>query len=145
MWKTEGALLCCIGPHEGAEHVVRSAVQLAQQLAVTWHAVYVETPALQRLDGARREGILRTVKLAQELGASTAVLPAQNVAQALVAYARTHNLSKLLLGASHGQGLVAAPQHRPGGRWAGARHRPHRGGSLGEVACGIRAAPPGAR
>jgi len=100
VWKTEGALLCCIGPHEGAEHVVRSAVQLAQQLAVTWHAVYVETPALQRLDGARREGILRTVKLAQELGASTAVLPAQNVAQALVAYARTHNLSKLLLGAS---------------------------------------------
>lgn len=100
VWKTEGALLCCIGPQEGAEHVVRSTAQLAGQLAVTWHAVHVETPALQRLDAARREGILQTVKLAQGLGARTAVLPAQSIAAALVAYARENNLSKLVLGAS---------------------------------------------
>ena len=100
VWKTEGALLCCIGPEEGAEHVVRSTAQLAGQLAVTWHAVYVETPALQRLDAARREGILRTVKLAGDLGARTAVLSAQGIAAALVAYARENNLSKLVLGAS---------------------------------------------
>jgi two-component system sensor histidine kinase KdpD len=103
VWKTEGALLCCIGPHEGAEHVVRSAAQLARQLAVTWHAVYVETPALQRLDPGRREGILQTVKLARDLGASTAVLSAQGVALALVEHARQHNLSRLVLGhGSHG-------------------------------------------
>ena len=29
VWKTEGALLCCIGPHAGSEHVVRSAAQFA--------------------------------------------------------------------------------------------------------------------
>jgi two-component system sensor histidine kinase KdpD len=98
VWKTEGGLLCCIGPHEGAEHVVRSAAQLAGQLAVTWHAVYVETPALQRLDEARRENILQTVKLAQELGASTAVLSAQSIARALVEHARQYNLARLVLG-----------------------------------------------
>ena len=98
VWKTEGALLCCIGPHAGAEHVVRSTAQLARQLAVTWHAVYVETPSLHRLDGGRREGILQVVKLAQDLGASTAVLSAQQVAPALVEFARQHNLSKLVLG-----------------------------------------------
>lgn len=103
VWKTEGALLCGIGPHEGAEHVVRSAAQLAQQLAVTWHAVYVETPALQRLADARREGILQTVKLARDLGASTAVVSAQSVAQGLIDHARSHNLSKLVLG----HGLVS--------------------------------------
>jgi two-component system sensor histidine kinase KdpD len=101
VWQTEGALLCGIGPHEGAEHVVRSTARLAQQLAVTWHAAYVETPALQRLDGARRERILQTVKLAESLGARTAVLSAQSVAQALVDHARANNLSKLVLG--HGQ------------------------------------------
>ena len=92
---------CCIGPHEGSEHVVRSAAQLAQQLAVTWHAVYVETPTLQRLDGGQREVILQTVKLAEDLGASTAVLSAQDVSAALVEHARQHNLSKLVLG--HGR------------------------------------------
>jgi len=98
VWKTEGALLCCIGPQEGSEHVVRSAARLAQQLAVTWHAVYVETPALQRLPAARREGILQAVKLAQDLGASAAVLSGQDVAQALVAHARGNNLARLVIG-----------------------------------------------
>lgn len=117
VWKTEGALLCCIGPHEGAEHVVRSTARLARQLAVTWHAVYVETPALQRLPGARREGILQTVQLARELGAATAVLSAQQVAPALVAHARQHNLSKLVLG----QGAPRAwwPRPRLGQQLAG--------------------------
>jgi two-component system sensor histidine kinase KdpD len=93
-------LLCCIGPHEGAEHVVRSAAQLARQLAVTWHAVYIETPALQRLSPGRREGILQTVKLARDLGASTTVLSAQRTAQALVEHARQNNLSRLVMGGS---------------------------------------------
>jgi two-component system sensor histidine kinase KdpD len=98
VWKTEAALLCCIGPRDGTDHVVRSAARLAQQLAVAWHAVYVETPQLQRLGNAQRERILRTVKLAEELGATTAVLSAQDVPNALVEHARHHNLSKLLMG-----------------------------------------------
>lgn len=98
VWKTEAAFLCCIGPRDGGDHVVRSAARLAQQLAVAWHAVYVETPALQRLANAQRERILQTVKLAEELGATTAVLSAQDVASALVQHARHYNLSKLLIG-----------------------------------------------
>ena len=98
VWKTEAAFLCCIGAHDNANHVVRSAARLAQQLAVGWHAVFVETPALQRLKDAQRERILRSVKLAGELGADTAVLSSQDIAAELIAYARRHNLSKLVLG-----------------------------------------------
>jgi two-component system sensor histidine kinase KdpD len=98
VWKTEAALLCCVGPREDSDHLVRSAARLAQQLAVSWHAVYVETPQLQRLSATKRERILRTVKLAEELGASTAVLAAQDVATALIEHARHYNLSKLLMG-----------------------------------------------
>ncbi len=97
IWKTESALLCCIGPG-GAQHVVRSAALLAQQLAVSWHAVYVETPALQRLPEARRQRILAAVKLAEELGAKTAIVPGGQVATAVVDYARENNLSKLVMG-----------------------------------------------
>jgi len=98
VWKTEAAILCAIGPGDEAESVVRSAAQLARQLAVSWHAVHVETPALHRRPGARRERTLRVVRLAQDLGAATAVLAAQDPAQALADYAREHNLSKLLIG-----------------------------------------------
>lgn len=109
VWKTEAAILCAIGPEPAAESVVRSAAQLAQQLNVSWHAVYVETPALQRLPDAQRERILRVVRLAHELGATTAVLQQQDPAAALAAHARAHNLSKLVLGRS----AASWPWQRP--------------------------------
>ena len=87
------------GPRPGAEHVVRSAARLAKQLDVEWTAVYVETPRLQRLPPQERERILNVVKLAQELGAKTAILTGNDpCAQAIVDYARTHNISTLVVG-----------------------------------------------
>ena len=98
VWKTDPSILCCIGPDDSGEHVVRSAAVLAQQLAVPWHAVYVETPSLQRLPPEHRERILRTVRLAEDLGATTAVLPSSTVAEAVIEHAREHNLSKIVMG-----------------------------------------------
>jgi two-component system sensor histidine kinase KdpD len=78
--------------------VVRAAARLAGQLNADWHAVYVETPGLQRLPPARRERILATLSLAQELGATTAVIAHAQVAESVITYARDHNLSKLVIG-----------------------------------------------
>jgi two-component system sensor histidine kinase KdpD len=101
IWKTGAALLACVGPRVDNEHLVRSSARLAAQLGTAWHAVYIETPALQRLPAAQRERILTTLKLAQDLGATTAVISASDIAEAVIEYARTHNLSKVALGPSH--------------------------------------------
>jgi two-component system sensor histidine kinase KdpD len=101
IWKTDTALLACLGPRTGNEHVIRSTARLATQLNAEWHAVYVETPTLQRLPSDRREHILKTLKLARDLGATTAVLTSNDIAQTIIDYARTHNLSKLTLGRGH--------------------------------------------
>jgi len=98
VWKTANALLTCVGPDAGAERVVRAAARLAGQLNAEWHAVYVETPGLQRLPAARREKILGTLSLAKELGATTAVIADADVAMSVIGYARSHNLSKLVIG-----------------------------------------------
>ncbi len=98
IWKTEASLLCCVGPDPGGEHVVRSAARLANQIAIDWTAVYVETPKLQRLPPQKRERILKTVKLAQDLGAKTAILSGNDPAGAVVEYAHVHNCSKLVMG-----------------------------------------------
>jgi two-component system sensor histidine kinase KdpD len=105
VWKTATALLTCVGPDAAAERVVRAAALLASQLNADWHAIYVETPALQRLSSARRERILATLSLAQELGATTAVLAHAQVAESVVAYARNHNFSKLVIGRDPGRRL----------------------------------------
>jgi two-component system sensor histidine kinase KdpD len=98
VWNTEGAILACIGPREGAEQTVRTAARLAGQLNVRWHAAYVETPQLQRLEAARRDRVLAVLKLAQDLGASTAVLTGSDVAAELVAQAQTLNCATLVVG-----------------------------------------------
>jgi two-component system sensor histidine kinase KdpD len=103
VWRTGTALLACVGPDPGAEGVVRSAARLAAQLGAEWHAVYVETPALQRLDAVRRERIMAALKLARDLGATTAVLSGDRMEQAVVEYARSHNLSRIALGRNPGR------------------------------------------
>ena len=112
IWKTGAALLACVGPRPGCDHVVRSTARLAGQLGAEWHAIYVETPSLQRLPAAQREQILGTLKLARDLGATTAVLSAGDIAQASVEYARNHNLSKIALGRGHRHWLGRAPHLR---------------------------------
>ncbi len=98
VWGTEASLLCCIGPDAGSERVVRSAARLAGQIDVPWHAIYVETPRLQRRTTREREAILQVVRLAEQLGAETAVLSGNDVAEAVARYAREHNLSRLVAG-----------------------------------------------
>jgi two-component system sensor histidine kinase KdpD len=98
VWKTDTSLLACIGPLPGNQHVIRSAARLAGNLNATWHVVYVETPKLQHLPSARRERILKALKLARDLGATTAVLSDNDIAKAIVDYARSQNLSKIILG-----------------------------------------------
>jgi two-component system sensor histidine kinase KdpD len=112
IWKTGASLLCCVGPRPGFEHVVRSAARLAGQLGTEWHAIYIETPSLQRLTSAERERILKTLKLAQDLGAATAVLAGGDIAAAAIDYARSHNLSKITLGRGHPTWPWRAPHIR---------------------------------
>jgi two-component system sensor histidine kinase KdpD len=91
--------------------VVRAGRRLADGLRAEWIAVYVETPALQRLPEAKRAQILRALRLAQDLGGETATLPGQNVAAALIEYAGERNASKIVLGRSR-----ANPVYRTFGR-----------------------------
>ncbi|HRZ07642.1 MAG TPA: hypothetical protein P5102_16150, partial [Candidatus Competibacteraceae bacterium] len=94
------ALLVCVGPGFGNDALVRAASRLASKLDCEWHALYVETPALQRLPDARRQAILTTLKLAQDFGAHTATLGAASIAPAIVEYARKHGLIRLVVGRS---------------------------------------------
>ena len=112
VWKTGSSLLACIGPRPGGEHVIRSTAQLAAQLNAEWHAVYIETPQLQRLPSKRREQILQTLKLAQDLGATTAILSGNYIAKTAADYARSNNLSKVVLGRAHPTWPWRSPHHK---------------------------------
>jgi two-component system sensor histidine kinase KdpD len=105
IWQARERLLVCVGPGPEAPMLVRAAARLAASLKADWIAVYVETPALQRLPDARRERTLNALKLAAELGAETATLAAADAAVALIGYAQARNVSKLVAGASARTGV----------------------------------------
>ena len=141
IWKTDAALLACIGPRPGGEHVVRSTARLAGQLGAEWHAIYIETPSLQQLPGAQREQILQTLKLAQDLGASTAVLSASDIAAAAVEYARSHNLSKIMLGRGHRSWPWRTPHIRRIAHYAPDIDLTEIGAAANDTAAGAPSAP----
>ncbi len=101
VWKTGVGLLACVGPGPGSEGLVRSAARLAKELGTAWRAVYVETPRLQRLSSQQHERVSRSLKLAADLGAATAVLGGQDVAAVIADYARSLNVSKVVCRHSH--------------------------------------------
>ncbi|SMG46760.1 DUF4118 domain-containing protein [Paraburkholderia susongensis] len=105
IWQARERLLVCVGPGPEAPALVRAAARLAASLKADWLAVYVETPALQRLPDARRERTLNALKLAAELGAETATLAAADALDALIGYAQARNVSKLVAGASSRTGV----------------------------------------
>lgn len=120
VWKTDAALLACVGPHPSADHLIRSAARMASQMNAVWHAIYIETPTLQKLPAAQRERILKSLKLAQDLGANTAVLFSNDIALAIVEYASGQNFSRIVMGRkslklpwhiSHRQRVTALAPH----------------------------------
>ena len=100
VWQARERLLVCIGPHESNMKLVRSAARLATSLKADFIAIYIETPELQKLSEQRRAAILKTLKLAQELGAETTSLSGDNLAAVLLSYARSRNVTKLVIGKS---------------------------------------------
>lgn len=97
-WPAAERLLVCISPSPLAERLVRSARRLADELNAEWLALYVETPEHNRMSHEKRDQIARTLRLAEELGATALNLPGQNVAETAVRYAREHNVTKIIAG-----------------------------------------------
>uniref|UniRef100_UPI0035B3BE1A DUF4118 domain-containing protein n=1 Tax=Chitinimonas sp. TaxID=1934313 RepID=UPI0035B3BE1A len=98
VWQAKERLMVCIGPGHSGEKLVRAASRLAAKLQADWIAVYVETPALQRVSAAGRARVLEALRLAESLGAETATLAGSDAADTLAAYARSRNASKLVVG-----------------------------------------------
>jgi two-component system sensor histidine kinase KdpD len=101
-WHAAERLLVCISPNTLSERLVRSTRRLADELNAEWFAVYVETSENERLSQASRDQVARTLRLAEELGARSKILPlsqtAPGVARTLLQYAHKHNVTKIIAG-----------------------------------------------
>ena len=93
IWPTAERLLVCVGPSPCSTRLVRAAKRMADQLGAEWIAAYVETPAQLRLPAEARDGVIQTLRLAEQLGAQTITLSGQTMSEAILAYARDRNVT----------------------------------------------------
>lgn len=98
VWQVSERILVCIGPNDLAERLVRAGKRLATSMRAEWIVAYVETPQLQRMPAERRDGILRILRLAEQLGAETVTLSAPEMSEALIRFSRERNINKIVIG-----------------------------------------------
>src|SRR5262245_28732580 len=93
-------LLVCVGPHPSAERLVQATDRMAKTLGVSWSAIHVETPREERISQADREQVNNTLHLVEVLGGEAVTVAGQNVADEAIAYARSRNVSRIVVGKS---------------------------------------------
>jgi two-component system sensor histidine kinase KdpD len=91
-------LLVCVGPAPSSGRLVRAAARLAAGLRCPWVAAYVEPSAVASLAKGDHERLEAHLRLAESLGASVTRLAAHRVSEALLTYARRHNVSRIVIG-----------------------------------------------
>ncbi len=98
IWAVNDRLMVLVGPHSNGEQLVRAGKRMANALNAEWIVVYVETPKYQNLSAQAREVVLRTLALAEKLGAETVTLAGPLISAEVLGYAQTRNVTRLLVG-----------------------------------------------
>lgn len=96
-WATAERLLVCVGPSPTTARVIRTAKRLAASLDAPWMAVSVDLTG-EPANSPRKQQIAHHFRLAERLGAETVTLAGQNVTGTILDYARSRNVTKILIG-----------------------------------------------
>ncbi|MFB3892262.1 MAG: DUF4118 domain-containing protein [Phycisphaerae bacterium] len=120
VWATSERLLVCVGPSPTSARVIRVAKRMASALRAPWIAVHVDTGSV--MGDAARQKLTRNMSLAEQLGAETATLAGQDMADEIVKYAHARNVTKIVIGKTGqprwrellGRSVVSRLLHRSG-------------------------------
>lgn len=97
-WPAGSRLLVCISTSSLSERLVRIGQRMAADLNAEWFAVYVESPLERASAVAAQDQLARNMRLAEELGAKVQVLSGPEIAEEILSYARTQNITLMVVG-----------------------------------------------
>ncbi|MCF6154982.1 MAG: sensor histidine kinase KdpD [Candidatus Brocadia sp.] len=97
VWKASDRFLVCISGDPSAIRLLRSAKRIASETGADWIVAYVETPSLTRRP-YRQNQVDALIISAEKLGAEAIILSGQSISETLLAYARSKNIGKIIVG-----------------------------------------------
>ncbi len=97
-WAAGERILVLVGADSMAEHLVRSGRRLAEMMDAPWTVAHVERPGRSPPSAVGLGRISQAMKLAEQLGAVTLSLAADDVVGAVTDYCQTNNVTQLVIG-----------------------------------------------
>jgi two-component system sensor histidine kinase KdpD len=97
-WPAGESILVSVGPSPLSERLVRIARRQADRMNAPWTVIYVETPSHHRISKRSKEQVWRTLQLAEKLGGKTATVFGLTIPDTVIAYARKHNITRIIIG-----------------------------------------------
>ncbi|HEY7517826.1 MAG TPA: sensor histidine kinase KdpD [Methylomirabilota bacterium] len=98
VWPTSERLLVAVSASPLSVRLVRAAKRMADRLGAEWWVAYVETPAQLRLPPEVKDRVALTLRLAESLGAKTVTLSGTRMSEEILAFARQHNVTRIVVG-----------------------------------------------
>jgi len=99
-WAAGERVLVGVSELPNAPSVVRYTRRLADRLHAPWTAISVETSRSHRLGEAERDRLADAMRLADRLGGETVTIPAANIADGMIEYARENNFTHIVIAKS---------------------------------------------
>ncbi len=97
-WAASERLLVCVGPSPSSAKLIRTAKRMASAFNADWLAVAVEPQGAPTANAAARQQIALHLQLAERLGAETRTLIGNDVAQTVIDFAQSRNVTKIVVG-----------------------------------------------
>ncbi len=99
-WAAGDRILVAVDERSRSISLVRYARRLADRLRAPWAAIHIETARSAGLTEEAKDRLAAALRLAEQLGGETIIIPGQSVAEDIVRYASTHNFTQIVAGKS---------------------------------------------
>jgi len=97
-WPVGERVMVCVSASPFSAQLIRSACRLARGLQAELLAVHIEIPRKLALSDKERDRIFRNMRLSEELGAKTLSVASKDLTKEILAVAREHNVTHLVVG-----------------------------------------------
>jgi two-component system sensor histidine kinase KdpD len=98
IWATSDRLLVCVGNSPMSARLIRATRRMSASLRAPWIALHVEMQLPRGEGEIDRQRLEQNLKLAESLGAKVEMVSGTDFARSVLAYAREHNITKIVVG-----------------------------------------------
>ena len=99
-WDASSRIMVCINSRTSSENLIRLAHRFADNFNAEWLAVYVEPSYKFKMGYEESLQLEKNMKLAEELGGKVFRLTGIDIAEEIVSFAKSKNISLIVIGHS---------------------------------------------